>query len=56
MKRPTDEGDYSVQAGSSLLPGDGPGGVRIGALGEGCSQPTATRKSTWGAIKAGFHR
>lgn len=50
-------GDYTLADGSPCLPGNHPQGENcglIGALGQGCSGPTATEDATWGAIKGMF--
>jgi len=44
-------GDLSLAAASPCLPGGNTWGARIGAHGEGCTQP-AVEPSSWGAIKA----
>ncbi|MBM3286029.1 MAG: hypothetical protein FJY88_01550 [Candidatus Eisenbacteria bacterium] len=46
-------GDYSLNGNSPCAPGNNPGCGLIGALGVGCG-PTATRRVTWGEVKAAF--
>jgi hypothetical protein len=51
-------GDLQLDAGSPCLPGNHPDGVDcglIGALGQGCGAGSATRETSWGAVK-GLYR
>ena len=50
-------GDFSLGADSPCLPGGNPYGAPcglVGAFGEGCGEPTATARDSWGAVRARF--
>ncbi|MFH1679408.1 MAG: right-handed parallel beta-helix repeat-containing protein [Candidatus Eisenbacteria bacterium] len=50
-------GDFTLRSDSPCLPGNHPDGADcglIGALGEGCTGPTAARQTSWGAVKTLF--
>lgn len=53
---PSVGGDYSLFNDSPCLPQNSPCGLLIGALGEGCDTPTATKPTTWGRIKSLFRQ
>jgi hypothetical protein len=53
---PSVGGDYTLFSNSPCLPENSPCGLLIGALGEGCDGPTATKPTTWGRIKSLFRQ